>query len=126
GRPAKEAVSESAWRDVQTALDEEVLRLPEKLRLPFVLCFLEGRCQAEVARELGCRPGTVSARLSQARKELLDRLARRGVSLSAVLTGLALSRGPARAAVPAALASSTVRGASACGVTSPGVVALLK
>src|SRR5437660_4412178 len=62
-RPGQESVSESAWRDVQTALDEEVLRLPEKLRLPFVLCFLEGRCQAEVARELGCRPGTVSARL---------------------------------------------------------------
>ncbi|MBI1913623.1 MAG: sigma-70 family RNA polymerase sigma factor [Planctomycetes bacterium] len=132
-QPDQESVSEGTWRDVQAALDEEVLRLPEKLRLPFVLCFLEGRCQAEVARELGCRPGTVSARLSQARKELLRRLARRGVSLSAVLTAVALSRGPAGAVVPAALASSTVRAASACaakggltGITSPGVAALVK
>src|SRR5262245_30235474 len=97
-RPPPAPIPESAWRELQSALDEEVQRLPEKLRVAFVLCFLEGRSQADLARDLGCRTGTVSARLSQARKQLLARLSRRGVSLSAALTAAVLSRGAASAA----------------------------
>jgi RNA polymerase sigma factor (sigma-70 family) len=114
-------VAEGAWRELQAALDEEVQRLPEKLRVPFVQCFLEGRCQADVARGLGCRPGTVSVRLSQARKELLGRLARRGVSLSAALTAVVLSGAAAGAAVPSALGSLTVQAAAACAAAPGGL-----
>jgi RNA polymerase sigma factor (sigma-70 family) len=132
--PPPSPVAEGAWRQLQAALDEEVQHLPEKLRVPFVLCFLQGRCQADVARALGCRPGTVSARLSQARQELLGRLAQRGVSLSAALTAVVLSGDAARAAVPSALASTTVQAVAACtaargclaGVTSTRVAALAR
>src|SRR5262249_27268575 len=41
-------VAEGAWRDLQTALDEEVGRLPDKLRIPFIQCFLEGKNQADL------------------------------------------------------------------------------
>ncbi len=88
--------------DFRTVLDEEVGRLPARYRAPFVLCHLEGRSGEEAARELGCPVGTVHSRLSRARRRLRDRLARRGIALSAG----ALAAG---GAVPAALVGSTIR-----------------
>src|SRR5262245_58621863 len=89
------SVSESAWRGLQAALDEEVQGLPDRLRVPFVLCHLQGHGASDVAAELGWKVSTVHSRLSQARQELLRRLARRGVSLSAALCAATLSRGAA-------------------------------
>src|SRR5262249_51204692 len=78
-----------AWQELQTLLDEEVERLPENLRGPFILCCLENRKASEVARQLGLEEGTIWKRLSRARKLLRERLARRGLCLAAVLTAAA-------------------------------------
>src|SRR5262245_55411080 len=69
---------------------------------------------------LGLKEGTVSSRLDGARKQLQKRLAGRGIALSAVLGATALTQQAARAAVPRALAESTVRAAPALvqGVTT--------
>src|SRR5262245_33545408 len=80
--PARDPAAEAAWRELRPVLDGEVDRLPEKYRVPVVLCYLEGRTYEEAARQLGCSRGTVSTWLNRARELLRQRLARRGLALS--------------------------------------------
>jgi RNA polymerase sigma factor (sigma-70 family) len=61
-------------------LYEELGRLPERFRLPIVLCHLEGLTYEQAAQQLGCPVRTVQSRLARARERLRDRLARRGVA----------------------------------------------
>jgi RNA polymerase sigma factor (sigma-70 family) len=120
------------WSDLRPVLDEELSRLPDRYRVPVVLCDLEGRGRSEVARLIGCPEGTLSSRLARAREILRKRLARRGVVLSAGGLVLALSPGGATATVPPALLGATVKAAAlvaagealAGGVVSAPVAAL--
>jgi RNA polymerase sigma factor (sigma-70 family) len=116
--------------ELRSALDHELGRLPAKYREAIVLCDLEGRSRAEAARWLDIPDGTLSSRLAAGRKKLADRLARRGVVLSASAFTAALAEAAA-SSVPPPLVAATVRGAVAwaaapatAGAVSTGVMTL--
>jgi RNA polymerase sigma factor (sigma-70 family) len=92
-----------------TSLDEEVRRLPEQYRSAVVLCYLEGRTQAEAARMLATTADAVNSRLKRARELLRQRLTRRGLLLSTAAVAGALAASAARAALPQALVWRTAR-----------------
>jgi RNA polymerase sigma factor (sigma-70 family) len=123
-QPPPDLLQEVVWRDLRLMLDEEVLRLPDRCRQPFVLCYLQGKTNEEAARLLGYPKGTVLSRLARARQLLRARLARRGLTLSAGLVVTLLSQGAASAAVPATLVHATARIASlaAAGKAAAGTV----
>ena len=75
------------WQEVRQALDEELQRLPDRLRAPLVLCYLSGLTRDEAANELGWSLGTLKRRLEEGRKTLRLRLERRGIAA----VGLALT-----------------------------------
>ncbi len=60
-----DAAAEPGWDDVRPILDEEIQRLPEKYRLPIILCYLEGQTNDEAARLLNCPRGTIATRLAR-------------------------------------------------------------
>src|SRR5438128_12000861 len=77
--------SEITWREVCTALDEELARLPDRCRAPLVLCYLQGKMQDEALQQLGWNKSTFRRRLEEGRTKLCLRLTRRGITLSAGL-----------------------------------------
>lgn len=108
-RPQPALADEAAWKECSRILDAQLAQLPEKWRLPLLLCYLQGRTQDEAALQLGWSKRTVRRRLEEARAALGKRLAQSGVVWSAVL----LTDAVAPAALPAKLVSSTVQ-AAAC------------
>ncbi len=104
---------EAACRELQALLDDALASLPERYRAAIVLCYLEGRTVNEAARELGCPRGTVASRLAQGRKLLRDRLAHRGLTLSAGALTTFLLTSTAPAAVSRVLLQPAIRAAFA-------------
>jgi RNA polymerase sigma factor (sigma-70 family) len=60
------------------ALNEELQRLPEKYRLPLVLCYFEGLTHEEAARAIGLPRGSMAKRIGEGLERLRDRLLERG------------------------------------------------
>lgn len=114
--PATEALPPDAVvvsREEMEALHEEVSRLPERYRVPVVLCELEGLTYQEAAIRLHCPVGTIGVRLKRARQRLRVRLTRRGLAPSAGLLGALLGARAATAWVPATLVDATIQAAAA-------------
>lgn len=90
-RPIAADLHDPTWSEIQTALDDELARMPAVDRDVLVLCCLEGRTRDEAARNLGIGIDAVKGRLERARRKLADRLRKRGITLSAALLAAALA-----------------------------------
>ncbi len=114
-------------------LDRELSQLPDKYRLPIVLCDLEGRTRRAVARQLGLPDGTLSNHLATGRRMLARRLTRAGLAVAGGVASALFMENSAPACVPAPLLSTTVKAATlvaagkpATQIVSVTVAALLK
>jgi RNA polymerase sigma factor (sigma-70 family) len=121
-RCINEEQRETTWQDVRPILDEEIQRLPEKYRLPIILCYLEGQTNDEAARLLNCPRGTIATRLARARERLRSRLIRRGVALSGATLAALLTDNAMSAVIPSLLSAQTakiaVTGAAPASITT--------
>jgi RNA polymerase sigma factor (sigma-70 family) len=127
-RSANDPAGEAYRNELRRILDAELSRLPERYRMPVVLCYLEGQTHQEAARWLGCPRKTVTTRLSRACNLLRSRLARRGLalSISGIVAGLmhksagaAVAATAAVATTGAAVASKPASAAAAPAVSRP-------
>ncbi|MGH7225109.1 MAG: sigma-70 family RNA polymerase sigma factor, partial [Gemmataceae bacterium] len=80
----RDPLDELTARELLGIVDEEIQHLPEKYRVPLILCALEGLSVEAAALRLESSPGSVRGRLARARARLHARLSRRGVVLPAV------------------------------------------
>ncbi|HYH64417.1 MAG TPA: sigma-70 family RNA polymerase sigma factor [Urbifossiella sp.] len=105
--------------DAVAALHDELDRLPEKYRVPVLLCFLEGLTYADAARRLGWPVGTVAGRVARAKDRLRARLIGRGVGVPAA--GVVALVGAVSVVRPAFAATTTRAGAAFAAGAVPGV-----
>ncbi len=111
-------------REVRAALHEELTGLPERYRTALVLCYLEGKTQAQAAEQLGLAKSTLKVRLERGKELLKARLVRRGLAPAALLIAATWSAPAASAFFRPALTAATLQavGLSATGSATPGVI----
>jgi RNA polymerase sigma factor (sigma-70 family) len=96
-------------RELVSALDEELDRLPPRYRDPLVLCYLEGLTRDEAAARLGVPEETLKSQLKRGRQRLADALTARGWEAGVVLLAAVAT---SASAVPRAL-HDAIRAAAA-------------
>jgi RNA polymerase sigma factor (sigma-70 family) len=122
----KDPAADVSWREVQTLLDDELQRLPDRYRTPLILCYLECLTRDEAAKRLGLSIATLHGRLERARQRMRDGLTKRGLTLGAAMSAVAFGEVVAQAALPPIFVVSSTKAAlafSANPVPAGGVVA---
>src|SRR4051794_15428611 len=122
-RPGRDPLAEITGRELASALDEELARLPEPLRAAVVLCCVDGLSQEQAARRLGCAPGAVKGRLERGRERLRAGPARRGIAPPTAPPPPPPADG---VAPPPPGLSATTAGLASGGPVSPAVTSLAK
>ncbi|WP_373652309.1 RNA polymerase sigma factor [Schlesneria sp. DSM 10557] len=71
--------TEASWSELSPVVDEVLSQLPEQLRSPILMHYLEGSTQGEIANLLGVNQSTISRRLNIGIERLRDELRRMGI-----------------------------------------------
>jgi len=103
--PKSNDAQEPTWAEVAPHIDSAIDQLPEELRLPIVLHYLQGRSQADVAEELQVSQPTVSRRIDEGVGRLREHMKQAGFVVSAAVLAGFLAENAACAAPAAVLAA---------------------
>lgn len=95
------------WQEIRQGLDEELERLPERLRSPLLLCYVTGLARDEAARQLGWSLAMLKRRLEQGRRILRTRLEARGIAAAGLVVAV-LTPKAMQAAVSTSLLDGTL------------------
>jgi RNA polymerase sigma factor (sigma-70 family) len=120
--PAAAKPDDLTWREVRDLLDVELAKLPERYRVPLVLCYLQELPHEEAARRAGCPVGALRGRLERGKARLRKRLARYGLPVATPILVLGRPEPVPAAHVDSALAVSR---AWRMGGAIPGAVSRL-
>jgi len=104
-RPERDADPEPTWDEVEPLVDEAIEGLPDELRIPVVLHFLEGRTHEAIAGQVGAAKATVAYRIARGIEGIRSFLKRRGIAAASALIAGWLSERLAEAAPPALVVS---------------------
>ena len=86
-----ESANDLSWNEISLLVDQALVELPEQLRTPIILRYLEGATQADVANSLGVHQSTVSRRLLEGIERLRETIRKAGfvVPTAALISWLA-------------------------------------
>ncbi len=104
--------TKSVWQELSPHLDEELCRLPDKYRLPLVLCYMEGKTYAAAGQELKLTDGMLRARLTKGRELLKKRLSRLGMVVPVALLTSLLQEHALAASLPPAYVKASISAAT--------------
>ncbi|MDY3559280.1 sigma-70 family RNA polymerase sigma factor [Gemmata sp. JC673] len=111
--------------ELRAAVREELAGLPERLRVPLGLYYLEGKTQAEVGRLLGVTEQAAAQRLRRGLDALRGRLALRGATVTTIVLAAILGDLPTVDAVPPGLVEAAAEAAFEAGGTAVTTAARL-
>jgi|GEM_PF-6965471 len=111
GRQADHEASDTCNRD-WSELYQELARLPERYRVPIVLCDLEGLTHDQAALAIGCPQRTLETRLYRGRERLREKLVRRGLMPAAGFAKETFSAESRSVVIPTAWVDATTLAAS--------------
>lgn len=117
-RPDCEA-REQRQRELREVIDQQLGLLPEKYRLPIVLCDLQGKSHLQASEQLGWAQGTFASRLFRGRQLLAQRLKKQGLVVTTVALSKLLTQETCASTVPSKLVAATLKGVqSVCSSSS--------
>lgn len=91
-------LAEPEWKDLQRYADEAILGLPEDVRIPIVLRFLEGRTHRDIAKETAVSRSTVKRRIERGIEIIRIDFEKRGITTGALFLTTSLGAIPTQAA----------------------------
>ncbi len=103
---AVDSSGEATWAEVEADLDAVINELPDTMRGPLVMHFLEGRSQRDIAKQLKLNQSTVSRTIETGLAQVRSRLKDKGVLCGAGLGVMISAHCASASTVPAALLTS--------------------
>ena len=118
--------SEFAEPELQQLINGALKELPDDLRLPVVLHYVDGQTQRDVATKLGVNQSTISRRMQDALRQLRDKLTQAGYAASAPAVMILMQDHAAAATTESTLTDAAVTGTAGKGAIGTTLISSLK